>query len=126
MNNKHTDSRERQENGSSAVPSSNSIDEIYRSSFTQRLRDSIAKAKDGETNPAFDPNNPNDRKHAAFSLAQSRDSDNQEVRTASDAINRNDTDSYIESKPGTHNPGRDARLEVVKHILLHRGNHETF
>ena len=65
----NTDSRERQENGSSAVPSSNSIDEMYRSSFTQRLRDSIAKAKGGETNP---------------------------------------------------------RLEVVKHILLHRGNHETF
>lgn len=122
----HTDSRERRENGSSAVPSSNLIDEMYRSSFTQRLRDSISRAKDGETNPAFDPNNPNDRKHAAFSLAQSRNSDNQEVRIASDAINRNDTDSYIESKPGTHNPGRKARLAVINHVLLHRGSHETF
>ncbi len=122
----HADSHERQENGSSAVPSINSIDETYRSSFTQVLRNSIAKAKDGETNPAFNPSNSNDRKAAAFSLSQSRDSDNQEVKIASDTIDNKELSKYIEGEPGTHNPGRKARLAVVKHVLLHRGNHETF
>jgi len=122
----NTDSRERQENGSSAVPSSNSIDEVYRSSFTQKLRDSISRAKDGETNPAFNPNDPDDRKAAAFSLRQSRDSDTYEIKKASDALNNNRPDTYIESKPGTHNPGREARLAVINHVLLHRGSHETF
>ena len=117
---RHTDSRERQENGSSAVPSSNSIDEMYRSSFTQRLRDSIVKAKGGETNPAFDPNNPNDRKHAAFSLRQSIGSDRHEYKQASNAVDIDRPDSYIESKPGEHNPGREARLAVLYHVLLHR------
>ena len=102
----------------------------YRSEFTNRIRSAVKRAKEGETNPAFDPTNPKDRSSAAKSLMIARQSDQIEVRNALKAIEGGSKElaSYIQTGnpvPGylsrTDISGMEGRENLVRKLVSYKG-----
>jgi hypothetical protein len=102
----------------------------YRSEFTNRIRSAVKRAKEGETNPAFDPTNPKDRSSAAKSLMIARQSDQIEVRNALKAIEGGSKQltSYIQTGnpvPGylsrTDISGMEGRQNLVTKLVSYKG-----
>jgi hypothetical protein len=102
----------------------------YRSDFTQRLKDRVKEVKAGIKNPALDINDPRDRSGAASAIHLSRQSDQNEVRTALKAIEggSDELTSYIQ----TGNPvpsylsrtdasGMEGRQNLVKKLVSYKG-----